>query len=88
MMIACTTCKKEFEPTSMMNRKCSKDCYKRNLYRKSKNETFHFYMKALERYFDNPIYQFYRLFHDEYLNMQMKYQIKCQDTEDYLKNWR
>lgn len=85
MKIACTTCKKLFEPTNMLNRKCSRKCYKKGKYPKSQHLNFHYHMGALQRYFQEPIYQFFRLFHDEHLNIQMK--IKNRETEVYLKNW-
>lgn len=84
-MIPCTTCGKLFESTSPNHRKCSKDCYVKRVYAKAKHLNFHYYMRSATRYFQNPLYQFFRLFHDEHLGFQMK-QKKC-DIEVYLKNW-
>ena len=64
MIIKCIKCKKEFKQ-KRFERQCGCRSNSKELY---KHEHFENYKKNVVRFFQNPIYQHYRLHHDEDLH--------------------
>ena len=73
-MIKCIRCKKDFESTGGRNRICTdKKCHPTKP--SSKNYIsydYWNYMGAIKRYFQNVLYQYYRLQHDEDLRQELQ----------------
>jgi|GEM_PF-5189485 hypothetical protein len=84
MIIRCTKCKSKFEQGASNNRICgSEDC---RMISKSGRQTRHYhfwtYIAGIQKYFQNPIYQYIRLTDGEPLNSSIQYGVQVIDGKE------
>jgi len=67
----CIKCQRPFLVSSLLKKICDSPKCRKRRYRKPQLESY-YYLYNQSLYFQDPIYQYWRLQHDEYLHMKRK----------------